>query len=541
MNREIMDRYWSLMIFVIIIFSICSNANLITGVNINKTMQISYLTQDIPQEIWNKTFGGAALDWGWCVQETSDNGLIIAGETVSFGSGGFDAWLLKTDNDGNELWNCTYGGTLKDGARSVQQTSDGGYIIGGYADSYGYPSHDVWLIKTDAEGNKEWYSIYGGVASDGAFTVRQTMDDGYVALGYTDSFGSEYHDVWLIKTDSNGNEEWNKTYGTSEWEIGYSIEQTNDGGYIIVGTTESYGSGSQDAWLIKTDSNGNEEWNQTYGGINNDWGSAVCLTDDGGYVITGDTRSFGPGGYDIWLIKTDESGNEQWKRVYGDSYSDDTGYSLKKTNDGGYIISGTKTSFASQLTDIWLIKTDINGEMQWNLTFDGGDDDWSYSVDETSDGGYVLTGLTNSYGTGDYDLWLIKVDFENYVNQPPTPPIITGPRKGKTGVEYNWTFISTDPEGDNITYYIDWGDECGVAEWHGPYLSGEEIVVSHTYFFNYDFLILSLAADEYGKESNMSQYEVTIPKNKIIHNSFIMSLLEYFPNMFLILRFILGL
>ena len=533
-----MNKFWSIMTFVIVIFFIGSNVTLSTGADIKKTRQISELNQDIPQEIWNKTFGGTALDWGWCVQETSDNGLIIAGETASFGSGGLDAWLIKTDSDGNELWNKTFGGPLKDGGRSVQQTSDGGYIIGGYADSYGYPSHDVWLIKTDNDGNQQWHSIYGGVASDGAFTVRQTTDDGYVALGYTDSFGAEYHDAWLIKTDSYGNEEWNQTYGTSEWEVGYSVEQTNDGGYIIVGTTESYGSGGQDAWLIKTDSYGNEEWNKTYGGANNDWGSAVCITDDGGYLITGDTRSYGPGGYDIWLIKTDKSGNEQWKRVYGDSSSDDTGYSLKKTSDGGYVVSGTKTSFSSQLTDIWLIKTNINGEMQWNLTFDGGDDEWSYSVDEVSDGGYVVTGLTNSYGVGNYDLWLIKVDFENYVNQPPTPPIIKGPRKGKTGIEYKWTFVSTDPEGDNITYYIDWGDECGGAEWHGPYPSELEIVVSHTYLFHYDFLILSLAADEHGEESNMSHYEVTMPKNKLIHNFFIISLLKYFPNVFQILRFI---
>jgi hypothetical protein len=532
-----MDKPRFLTTLVIIILFIFSNTTLILGVNIQKTMQVSGLNQDIPEEIWNKTYGGTNLDWGWSVQQTSDNGLIIAGETVSYGAGGYDAWLIKTDNKGNELWNKTFGGTYKDGARSVQQTSDGGYIIGGYADSYGYPGHDVWLIKTDSDGNKEWHSIYGGVASDGAFTVRQTMDDGYVALGYTDSFGSNYHDVWLIKTDSYGTEEWNQTYGTPDWETGYSVEQTSDGGYIIVGTTESYGLGSQDAWLIKTDSYGNEEWNQTYGGFNNDWGSAVCITDDGGYIITGDTRSFGPGGYDIWLIKTDKTGIEKWRRVYGDSSSDDTGYSLKKTSDGGYIITGTKTSFSSELTDIWIIKTDVNGEMQWNLTFDGGDDDWSYSVDETVDGGFVVTGLTNSYGSGDYDLWLIKVGFEDNVNQPPTPPIISGPKNGKTGVEYNWTFVSTDPEGDNITYYIDWGDECGGAEWHGPYPSGVEVVVSHTYLFHYDFLILSLAADEHGKESNMSQYEVTMPKNKMIHNSFILRLLEFFPNIFQILRF----
>ena len=531
-----MNKFWTLMTFAIIILLLFSNASLCAGINNRKTLKALGFNQDIPEEIWNKTFGGGALDWGWCVEQTTDNGFIITGETVSFGSGGYDAWLLKTDNNGNEIWNKTFGGAYKDGGRSIQQTNDGGYIIGGYADSYGYPGHDVWLIKTDSDGNKEWHSIYGGVASDAAFSVRQTADDGYVALGYTDSYGAGLHDLWLIKTDSYGAEEWNQTYGTSAWELGYSIEQTEDDGYIIVGTTESYGFGGQDAWLIKTDSYGNEEWNHTYGGVNNDWGSDVCIVDDG-YLITGDTRSFGPGGYDVWLIKTDKTGIEKWRRVYGDSSSDDTGYSLKKTSEGGYIISGTKTSFNSELTDVWLIKTDIYGEMQWNLTFDGGEDDWSYSVDEILEGGFVVTGLTNSYGSGDYDLWLIKVGFEDNENQPPTSPIISGPKNGKTGVKYNWTFVSTDPEDDDITYYIDWGDECGGAEWHGPYPSGVEVVVSHTYLFHYDFMILSLAADEHGKESNMSQYEVTMPKNKMVHNSFILSLLEFFPNIYQILQF----
>jgi predicted secreted protein len=505
-----MNKVALITVFVIVIFSLSFNTTISIGFNIKNSMKISNFNEDIPQEAWNKTFGGTALDWGWCVQETTDGGFIIVGETVSFGSGGYDAWLIKTDNNGNETWNKTFGGFVKDGGRSVEQTSDNGYIIGGYADSYGYPGHDVWLIKTDDEGDEEWNSIFGGLASDAAFSVSQTSDEGFIALGYVDSYGAGNHDIWLIKTDKFGNEEWNKTFGTVAWDLGYSVLQTEDDEFVIIGTTESYGSGGQDAWLIKTDIYGNEEWNKTYGGSNNDWGSSVVTTDDGGFLLTGDTHSYGPGGYDIWIIKIDKYGNEQLRRIYGDSSSDDTGYSLKKTSDGGYIITGTKTSFDTGLTDVWLIKTDIEGYMQWNLTIDGGADDWSYSVDETTDGGYIITGLTNSYGSGDYDLWLIKVELENYENQPPNSPVISGPQFGDVGVEYEYIFVAEDFEGDEILYFVDW-DDGPTSEWLGPYQSGLQVEISHEWSEPGVYNIKAKAKDIHGAESDWSDsYTVVI-------------------------------
>jgi predicted secreted protein len=507
-----MKKVVLIMILLIISIFLSFNTTLSTVLNIDTPIKTSSQYTDIPYEAWNKTFGGTALDWGWSVQETTDNGFIIAGETVSFGSGGYDAWLIKTDNNGNEIWNKTFGGLVKDGVRSIQQTSDNGYIIGGYADSYGYPGHDVWLIKTDDEGNEEWDSIFGGLASDAAFSVIQTSDQGYIALGYVDSYGAGSHDIWLIKTDLFGNEEWNRTFGTFEWDLGYSVQETNDGDFIIIGTTKSYGSGGQDAWLIKTDEFGNEVWNKTYGGANNDWGSSVVMTDDGGFLLTGDTRSYGPGGYDIWIIKTDKYGNEQWRRIYGDSESDDTGYSLKKTSDGGYIITGTKTSFDTDLTDVWLIKTDVDGYMQWNLTIDGGFDDWSYSVDETNDGGYIITGLTNSFGSGDYDLWLIKVEVENDENQPPNVPEITGPQNGDAGVEYEYIFVSEDNDGDEIFYLIDWDDNT-TSEWLGPYQSGLQVEKSHTWSEQGIYNIRAKVKDIHGAESDWSDSYIVVIGN----------------------------
>jgi len=501
-----LNRYSKLFVLIIINFIILSyNTHGYQQESLSKTLS----SKDFESiEAWNKTFGGEDLDWGWSVQETSDGGLIIAGETVSFGSGGFDSWLIKTDCNGNETWNKTYGGTAKDGSRSVQQTNDGGYILGGYADSYGYPGHDAWFIKTDNNGNQEWDSVFGGIQSDGTFKVMQTNDEGFIGVGYADSFGAGSHDLWVIKTDEYGNEQWNKTFGTVDWDTGYSIKQCNDMGYLIIGTTLSYGSGNQDAWLIKTDVNGTEEWNKTYGGTDNDWGSNIVIKEDG-FFITGDTRSFGSGGYDIWLIKTDLYGNEQWKRLYGEPLYDETGYSLTETSDGGFAIIGTKTSFSTELTDIWLIKTDDNGHIQWNITLDGGNDEWGYSVDETSDGGYIIAGRTNSYGNGNYDLWLIKIKIENNENQPPAAPVINGSIEGYIGYEQNFTISAIDPDSDNVFYYIEWGDG-EIEEWIGPFKSGEEIDISHTWLDEGEYLIKAKAKDTEGFEGPWNDFDVFI-------------------------------
>jgi predicted secreted protein len=511
-----MIKYSKLLVLTIIFLFIFSNITLCTSVNIRKELKLPKTRITKPIVVWNKTYGGDNLDWGWSVQETTDGGLVITGETASFGSGNFDSWLIKTDSNGNETWNKTFGGLYKDGSRSVRQTIDGGYILGGYADSYGHPGHDAWFIKTDSEGNEEWNTTIGGIASDATFSVIQTSDEGFIGVGYADSYSEGIHDLWLVRTDEYGNEQWNKTIGSSESDTGYSLKECDDGGYIIAGTTQSYGAGYQDAWLIKTDSDGNEEWNKTYGGGHNDWGSVVVITEDG-YYLAGDTHSFGPGGYDFWLIKTDKYGNEQWNRTYGESDSHDTGYSFIKTSDGGFAIVGTKTSFSTELTDMWLIKTDINGNMIWNLTIDGGDDEWSYSVDETNDGCYVISGRTNSFGNGNYDFWLLKVKLVEYENQPPTVPLINGSDIGEVGEKVNFSFVSEDNEEDKIYYYVDWGDGT-FDDWLGPFNSGEEAILSHAWEIEGTYNIISKAKDIYNEESDWSEPFIirigNIPPNK---------------------------
>ena len=362
-----------------------------------------------PEEEWDKTFGGTGYDRANSVQQTSDGGYIIAGDTNSYGAGSGDFWLVKTDSSGKKKWDKTFGGTGYDRAFSVQQTSDSGYIIAGGTDSYGTGSGSFWLVKTDSSGKKQWDKTFSGTGYYHANSVQQTSDGGYILAGGTWSYDMGFRDFWLVKTDSSGNKQWDKTFGGTVSGYARSVQQTSDGGYIIAGETTYAGSG--DFWLVKTDSSGKKQWDKTFGGTEYDSAKSVQQTSDGGYIIAGVTNSYGAGSSDFWLVKTDSSGNKQWNKTFGGTEYD-SAKSVQQTSDGGYIIAGVTNSYGAGSSDFWLVKTDSSGNKQWNKTFGGTEYDSAKSVQQTSDGGYITAGDTNSYGAGSGDFWLIKVKAE---------------------------------------------------------------------------------------------------------------------------------
>jgi len=348
-----------------------------------------------PDTLWTKTYGGPDYDTGFSVLQTSDGGYIISGRLAL----GY-VYIIKTDTNGDTLWTKKYFGY--DG-RSIQATPEGGYIVAGYR------TGDVFLVKTDANGDTVWTRSYGGVDRDFGYSVLQTSDGGYIIAGRTESFGAGKYDIYLIKTDANGDTIWTKTYGGAEDDYGYSIQALSCRGYIITGYTKSYGMGGSDVYLIKTDSNGDTLWTKTYGGPYDEEGWEVQETTDGGYIIAGHTYSFGSGNADVLLIKTNANGDTLWTKTYGGT-GNDLGFSIKETFDSGYVITGYTYSFGAGSRDVYLIKINRYGDLIWTRTYGGVHKDCSYSVQQTSDGGYIITGWTESFGVGLYDVYLIKTN-----------------------------------------------------------------------------------------------------------------------------------
>ena len=366
---------------------------------------------------WTRTYGGSASDVGQSVQQTSDSGYIITGYTSSYGAGSNDVWLIKTDSLGDTLWAKTYGGSENDAGNSVQQTLDGGYIITGYTNSYGAGESDVWLIKTDPSGDTLWTKTYGGENNDYSYSVQQTLDGGYFIAGDTWGYYGPYdiNDILLIKTDSLGDTLWTKIYDGGWWEHAEFAVQTTDGGYIVTGYWDCRAPDRRQVLLMKTDSLGDTLWTKTYGLDFHDYGECIQQTSDGGYIVVGWIQRWGPIRNEyLYLIKTNSSGDILWTKSYGDTTPQvdlqDRGYYVQQTSDDGYIITGYTKTYGVGEGDVWLLKTDSLGDTLWTMTYGGELNDGGYCLDQTSDGGYIIAGYTNSYGAGESDVWLIKTD-----------------------------------------------------------------------------------------------------------------------------------
>ncbi len=369
------------------------------------------------QQRWTRTYGGTEEDEGRSVQQTLDGGYIVAGKTASFGAGYDDVDLDQPDAAGETLWTRTYGGVVRDWGWSVLQTPDTGYIIAGYTTSYGSGNGDIYLVKTDAAGNYVWGQPIGGTGLDEGRSVQLTTDSiflAYIIGGSTTSSGAGSYDFYLVKTTAGGDSIWTRTYGGTNEDVSYSVLRTLDSGYVMVGYTASYGVGGQDVYLVKTNAVGDTMWTRTYGGIGNDVGYSVQQTPDSGYIIAGYTASYGAGNNDVYLIRTNASGDTLWTRAYG-GRNDEQGNFVRQTFDGGYVIAGQTMSFGAASQNAYLIKTDASGDTLWTRTWGGNGVDFANSVEQASDGGYIIAGYT-APPAGSGDVYLIKTDADGSVS-----------------------------------------------------------------------------------------------------------------------------
>jgi hypothetical protein len=423
---------------------------------------------------WDNTIGGSSNDELYSVTQTSDNGYLlggrsdspVSGDKTEASQGSFDYWVVKLEGDGIIMpppsssdieWDNTIGGSSFDDLRSVIQTSDGGYLLGGYSvsDASGDKTEnsqggsDYWVVKLDGSGVVQWDHSIGGSGTDVLLSVIQTSDGGYLLGGYSsspasgdkteNSQGSD--DYWVVKLDGSGVVEWDNTIGGSNIDVLYSVIQTSDGGYLLGGTSESDASGDKmensqggsDYWVVKLDGSGVVQWNNTIGGSDDDLLRSVVQTSDGGYFLggrsssdaSGDKTENSQGSNDYWVVKLDASGAVQWDHTIGSSFSDDL-LSVVQTNDGGYFLggessspaSGDKTENSLGGNDYWVVKLDPSGAVEWDNTIGGSSFEELTSVVQTSDGGYFLGGSSNSPVSGDKtensqggsDYWVVKLD-----------------------------------------------------------------------------------------------------------------------------------
>ena len=370
-------------------------------------------SSSLAQAIFERTYGGPDDDYGYSVQQTTDGGYIVTGITKSYGAGGKDVYLIKTDGAGDTLWTRTYGGSGYDFGWSVQQTTDGGYIIGGSTDSFGAGRQDVYLIRTDGSGGTVWTRTYGGSRDDYGYGVQQTTDGGYIIAGCTTSFGDipddTLGDLYLIKTDSIGDTLWTLIYGGDSRDGAQSVRQTNDGGYVAVGETWSFPGWESNVFLVITDGDGVLRYVRSYGGSGGETGGDVQLTSDGGFIVTGSTSSFMAPQGDVYLIKTDAEGDSLWTRTYG-AGDIESGRSVQQTQDGGYIVVGSIYSQLAATGDAYLVRTDAFGDTLWTRRLGGESLDIGWSVDLTSDGGFIVTGETETHGDNYMDVYLVKIE-----------------------------------------------------------------------------------------------------------------------------------
>ncbi|MDX2360851.1 MAG: T9SS type A sorting domain-containing protein [Crocinitomicaceae bacterium] len=399
---------------------------------------------------WAESLGGSLDDWAYAIEETSDNGYIVAGYSESndgdlnSNNGGSDAWVIKLNNLGGIVWETSLGGSLNDLLEDIHQTSDGGYITAGYSHSSdgdvssNAGGSDLWVVKLSSLGVIEWENTYGGSADDLASEIKQTADGGYMVIGISGSTDGDVsgnlgaNDYWIVKLDITGVVQWEKSLGGSLGDEAYSFQQSSDGGYIITGYSSSNdgdvtaSNGLGDYWTVKIDSIGNIQWETSLGGSAEDWAESVQQTNDGGYILAGYAEStdgdvsgnLGLSTY--WIAKLSSIGTLEWEKSLGGA-ANDWAFSIQQTNDGGYSVAGVSESVDGDVSsniggnDFWLAKINDVGNMEWEKSLGGTSIDWAFSHQQTSDGGWIIAGFSSSAdvdvssNNGGNDVWIVKL------------------------------------------------------------------------------------------------------------------------------------
>ncbi|MBN2378745.1 T9SS type A sorting domain-containing protein [candidate division WOR-3 bacterium] len=365
---------------------------------------------------WTQTYGQDSDDEGYCVQQTVDGDYIIAGYSGTTTGG----WILKTDENGDTLWTstpfCFMGGT----AYSVIETSDGSYAATGYQAATLDGKYHLVLIKLDSEGKELWTRMdadWVGHDSSGGigYSVHETPDGGFVIAGSKQPFiFTDTVDLWLIKTDSTGELEWERKYGGSSQDVGRCVNTTSDGGYVVAGYTDySTPSSPLSFWVLKTNEAGDSVW---ITGMP-DWffGRAYWVeeTSDNGFISAGYVFPFDDGKHHLFLLKIDSAGDTLWSRMdlgWLSEYGGGEARCVRETSEGGFIITGFTSEWYEEIDDLWLVRTDVQADTQWTRTYGGQEADLAHCGAQTTDEGYIVVGGTESYGAGGYDIWLLKTD-----------------------------------------------------------------------------------------------------------------------------------
>lgn len=358
---------------------------------------------------FTRSYGGAGYDEGYSIIQTYDKGYIIAGSTSSYGYGMTDAYLLKIDSVGDEQWYKFFGGMNIDKAYSVKETPDSGLVMAGYTNSMGLGGYDVYVIRTDRFGDTLWTRTYGGADWDFAYSIDLTGDGGYIVAGGTYSSGTGNGDVYLLKIDSAGDTVWTKTHGGPNDDEARSVVATSDGGYVLTGSTKSFGDINGDIYIIKTTSIGDTMWTKKYGGTSEEVAGEIKQASNGEYIVVGGTQSYGVGGLDCYIMRTDLNGDTLWTRTYGSpNYNFASSVIENQTNK--IVFSNTTEDSGGGLRDYNLFIADNAGYFIYNTTFGAADNEEVFSISECSDNGYIMCGYTNGFNAEFNDVYIVKTD-----------------------------------------------------------------------------------------------------------------------------------